>query len=262
MNSNHGKHEFYTDVFYAPLPAPENIHLLTDSQKNDPDPNFFDCILTENLEDFNKCQNYSTTVLYFDGQKLIHDYNFARFDKIDGWFHPSEGAALFNLTQEVKNLKGYNVEIGSWRGRSTSWMLYGLKLNNDKLVCIDHFIGSEEHVDLKNNNHSTFTDFVNNLKNNGLYENAIIFGSRREKMMPLWSRTVKLIFIDGDHGKSGEDFEAFDPFIVVGGYVAFHDLNVGGYNQINKVFDAIISSGRYEKIDQVNSLGIMRKIKD
>lgn len=38
-----------------------------------------------------------------------------------------------------------------------------------------------------------------------------------------WDRPIKVLFIDGNHNRAREDFEAWKKHIVKGGYVLFHD---------------------------------------
>lgn len=38
-----------------------------------------------------------------------------------------------------------------------------------------------------------------------------------------WNKPIGLLFIDGDHTKAGEDFEAWEKFVVPGGIILFHD---------------------------------------
>ncbi|MFU2158721.1 MAG: hypothetical protein ACPLKS_06895 [Caldisericum exile] len=40
---------------------------------------------------------------------------------IEGWLSPTEGILLFNLAKSCEG-KGYIVEIGSWKVRSTVWL--------------------------------------------------------------------------------------------------------------------------------------------
>lgn len=38
-----------------------------------------------------------------------------------------------------------------------------------------------------------------------------------------WNKPIGVLFIDGDHTKAGEDFEAWEKFVVPGGIILFHD---------------------------------------
>lgn len=38
-----------------------------------------------------------------------------------------------------------------------------------------------------------------------------------------WDKPIGVLFIDGDHTKAGEDFEAWEKFVIPGGIVLFHD---------------------------------------
>jgi hypothetical protein len=74
------------------------------------------------------------------------------FQSIQGWF------SYAYLYEHIVNSCNYNdqyhfVEIGSWKGRSSSFMAVEI-LNSNKNIkfdCIDTWSGSEEHYDPNNN---------------------------------------------------------------------------------------------------------------
>lgn len=42
-------------------------------------------------------------------------------------------------------------------------------------------------------------------------------------VVKMWDKPIGLLFIDGDHTITKEDFDAWEKFVVPGGYVLFHD---------------------------------------
>ena len=87
-----------------------------------------------------------------------------------------------------------------------------------------------------------------------------------------WEQPIDLLFIDGDHSYENclRDWEEWSPFIVKGGYVAFHDARVfsrgwpredwGPVRVVNKLFRN--SSGRspWEIVAEVDSIVIVRRV--
>ena len=73
------------------------------------------------------------------------------YDKIQGWF--SYGELYSILVQQCSHEEEYTfVEVGSWKGCSTSFM--GVEIINSKknisFYAVDTWRGSEEHIDVNN----------------------------------------------------------------------------------------------------------------
>jgi len=75
------------------------------------------------------------------------------------------------------------------------------------------------------------------------------------------------VFIDGDHSYEGlrADWEAWAPLIAPDGIVALHDscssesINLEGTGSVICTQDVILRDGRFELIEQVDTLSIMRR---
>lgn len=189
-----------------------------------------------------------------------------RFEPVFGWLDPLEGYALNLLAQHGPG-SGSIVEIGSFMGRSTCWLADGTKKRGGgKVTAVDHFKGSPVHR--KGGTHecseivatgSSYAKFIENLHSYNLldYVNPIVGAS--EEAVKNWKYPIRLLFIDGDHSyeESSKDFNLWIPFVINGGFVAFHD--VGHWEGVTKMFNEVISQNVYINIGGVKSLRIIIK---
>src|SRR6516225_8297832 len=61
---------------------------------------------------------------------------------IEGWFSEDEGRWYARFARELRG--GVFVEVGSWKGRSTSFIGRVCNANGTRLVCVDHWRGSRD----------------------------------------------------------------------------------------------------------------------
>jgi len=61
---------------------------------------------------------------------------------IEGWFTEDEGRWYARFARAQRG--GVLVEVGSWKGRSTSFVGPVCKRNGTRLVCVDHWSGSRD----------------------------------------------------------------------------------------------------------------------
>jgi predicted O-methyltransferase YrrM len=61
---------------------------------------------------------------------------------IDGWFSEDEGRWYARFARALRG--GTFVEVGSWKGRSTSFVGPVCNANGTRLVCVDHWKGSRD----------------------------------------------------------------------------------------------------------------------
>ncbi|MGB9794647.1 class I SAM-dependent methyltransferase [Caldisericum exile] len=145
---------------------------------------------------------------------------------IEGWLSPTEGILLFNLAKSCEG-KGYIVEIGSWKGRSTVWLGWGSKFGkNLKVFAIDPHIGSSEHIQ-RFGKIDTFNEFLQNIKAQKLDDIVVPLRCTSYEASTILKEPVELIFIDGAHEYDmvKQDFELWFPKLVEGGIMAFHDTD-------------------------------------
>lgn len=126
------------------------------------------------------------------------------------------------------------VEIGTWKGRSTSCMGQLIKESkkNIKFYAIDTFEGSEEgwHQseinDLKNNGTTLFNEYENNLKLCNVYDIVnTIQSSSIEAASKFEDASIDFIFIDASHDYENvlADIQAWYPKVKPGGLICGDD---------------------------------------
>lgn len=152
---------------------------------------------------------------------------------IQGWFVQEK---LFtSMVMSCNDTDEYHfVEIGSWKGRSSTFM--GVEILNSgkkiKYDCVDTWEGSEEHIDRGS---STFEPLL--LIKDGLY-NEFIKNIRPIKSVinPIRSTSIEasklyednsldFVFIDGAHDYLSvkEDIKHWYPKVKKGGYISGDD---------------------------------------
>jgi len=182
---------------------------------------------------------------------------------IEGFFNKEEGEIIYSAVKSTKDMTGEVIEIGSYYGKSTFWLASAVKEDNRKMVCIDHFLGSQEHQKALGGK-TTFDTYIANMKRYDLYENIIIIASSSSKATQIWDKPIKFLFIDADHDYEGvkRDFDFYEKFVVPGGLIALHDVHPTWpgperlFNEIIKQKDKYQLYGRNDM-----SLRIIRKVK-
>jgi len=153
---------------------------------------------------------------------------------------PDQERWLFRMARALPD--GSNiVEIGSFKGRSTSCLAFGCRGTKKKVYAIDTFSGNDSDFlvgspvmqeDGKRGwpymhySGSFFDEFCRNIKKCGLsgYVTPVIGWSA--EVAKDWDQPIDLLFIDGSHEYKDvlEDFKQFFPQVKPGGIVAFHDV--------------------------------------
>lgn len=112
---------------------------------------------------------------------------------IDGWMSDKE---LEWLSCKAKDF-GSILEVGSWKGRSTTAML---KECPGIVYAVDNFKGSDEeiHREIRAREGSIFAAFANNVDE---FENLIVLKLNSKKAASLFpDKSIDMIFIDASHG--------------------------------------------------------------
>ena len=144
-------------------------------------------------------------------------------NKIGGWLSNIEGELLYTLARNCLG-NGVIVEIGSWKGKSTSWLGIGSEDGNKiKVYAIDPHTGSKEHK--LYSDVWTFDTFKKNIKEVGVENIVIPIVKTSKEAAKDFNLPVELIFIDGSHEYEDVklDFDLWFPKLIKGGVMAFHD---------------------------------------
>ncbi|HEY5085778.1 MAG TPA: class I SAM-dependent methyltransferase [Gemmatimonadaceae bacterium] len=133
---------------------------------------------------------------------------------------------------------GANVEIGSFKGRSTIGLAHiAIKLGLGAVTAIDpHTAPASTDPDLKGAL-SSYDDFVRNVATAGVASTVDARRAFSQDVAKDWCEPIRFLWIDGDHTYEGalRDVEMFKPFLVDGAVVAMHDV-LGTFEGSLRVF--------------------------
>ena len=194
---------------------------------------------------------------------------------IKGFLADDEGNALFELALDVADI-GPCLEIGSYCGKSTVYLGSACKQTGNILYAIDHHRGSEEHQfgeeyhdsDLYNVDtqlFDSFPTFRKTLDQAELNEHVIPIVTASSVAQKHWNTPLGMVFIDGGHSHAMalSDCTGWAKHIVTGGFLAVHDIfeqpEDGGQGPY-LALQAVLATGKFRLLKQVNSLGILQRI--
>lgn len=185
--------------------------------------------------------------------------NLKLVETFEGWLTQKEMIALYNL---AKQSEGLIVEIGSWKGKSTSCLALGsLDGNNVLIHAIDPFTGSTEHM-LKGE--TTYKEFKNNISKlpEQTFQLIIPFITTSElKYSSYFDKEIKLLFIDGAHDLISvmRDFSNYYQKVADDGIIVLHDFGVQGWAGPTHLGECLIKE--FEDCEIIDSLLIIKKNK-
>jgi predicted O-methyltransferase YrrM len=168
---------------------------------------------------------------------------------VEGWLHRDEGRLLYRLARRCTG-RGAIVEIGSWKGKSTIWLSCGSRDGHGtKVHAIDPHTGSPEHSEMFRDKVWTFDEFQRNIAGAGVKDMVIPHVDFSTSVAKTFQEPVEFIFIDGLHEFEGvrDDFEAWFPKVVNGGYVAFHDTTCWP-GVLRVVTERVFKSQQFRKV--------------
>lgn len=147
---------------------------------------------------------------------------------IDGWFSEDEGRWYARFARSLRG--GVFVEVGSWKGRSTSFIGRICKANGTRLVCVDHWNGSRDVLSTRyaaalavENVEGTFCE---NMQELGIVveviaEPSVVAAARFARA------SVDRVFLDASHDGASvtEDLVAWSERLRPDGILAGHDYS-------------------------------------
>ena len=179
---------------------------------------------------------------------MTFDNIFKKVDEIDGWFSHAQMEMLYDY---VKEAKGYFLEIGTYRGRSTMFFrLVNKDIDIVTVDCMNYKWGKPDPngVKLENKPIDQRVYALGNII-------QIIGGS--SYVSKFLNLKFGIIFIDGDHTYEGavKDILAWKDSLVSGRLMIFHDYDrVGVYKAVHE----LLETGDYNLIDRECSMAILR----
>jgi len=203
-----------------------------------------------------------------------------RVEKIPGFLHGPEGAALYTLAAEGYGV-GAIVELGSLFGRSTSWLAAGSqKTQREGVVAIDLFSFSNEESpnlegmlleeqeailrkDLLDSEHRgrSLNVFQKNIREMNLAERVTAIVATSEEAAKDWDKPIRLLFVDADHGYEAvkKDFEKWSPHVCLGGCIAFHD--VGDWPGVTRFYEEFTETDNgFKHLIRVGTLAVAHRV--
>jgi predicted O-methyltransferase YrrM len=195
------------------------------------------------VEDLGLFKKYLKTISRYDQNFLNALYNI--IDQNHGWLVPNQTFMLYAL---ASHLKGKLIEIGSWKGRSTSVFCLATEKEDVNIYCVDTWQGSEEHKDLDTTN--LLNEFKNNLiKINSLERINIQKGLSTEISKIHEDNSCDLIFIDAAHDYDNvkADILAWYPKLKNNGIMIGHDYPDPSANDFQGLKDAVDQEVRDKK---------------
>jgi len=152
---------------------------------------------------------------------------------LQGWFHPEEGEWYKNQVEKFE--KGWIVEIGCWKGLSTSYLAPVLIGKPQRLWCIDNWKGSNDQYaklydGLLKQQQSIgkpvpiqFRENLQQLK----IPSKILEMDSLEAVNYFTDESCSLVFLDASHDFSSisSDLRAWWPKICKEGILAGHDFS-------------------------------------
>ena len=183
-------------------------------------------------------------IIYRKSIKMEHFY-----EKIEGWF---DFESIYKKMVENFDSGSHFVEIGSWLGRSASFMAVEI-LNSGKNIkfdCVDTWLGSKGSWDesyhndaIKSLNKSLYEQFLENINPVINYINPIQ-GWSYEVVEQYKDNSLDFVFIDAAHDYESvkKDINAQYPKVKKGGVIAGHDYNEpwGVVQAVNEFFNEYI----------------------
>lgn len=194
--------------------------------------------------------------------------------EVKGFLDAEEGERLYHLAREA-SLRGPVLEIGGYCGRSTLYLGLGCKENRGILYSIDHHRGSEEQqpgqeyfdpdlFDEREGKIDTFRFFRRSMESAGLTDTVVAVVAPSSVAVRMWSTPLAMLFIDGGHTYQAafSDYISWSGLLIPDGILAVHDIfpdATKGGQAPHYIYDLAVSSGLYEELPMVKTLGVLRR---
>ena len=181
-------------------------------------------------------------------------------ETVDGWLSEGEARYLYALARQGPG-KGAIVEIGSWKGKSTIFLAAGsMKASREKIHAIDHHKGGPDQEGLGYKDIDTQGEFRKNIRNAGVENHVVpvIMGS--VEAIQNWNEPIRLLWIDGNHDYEAvkNDFLLWEPYVIDGGVIAFHDTYAWeGPRRV--VAQYLLNSNRFTILGFIDTITAVKK---
>lgn len=174
---------------------------------------------------------------------LLAIFRVIKLPSIQGWFSEAAGLSYRALVGQVRN--GIVVEVGCWKGLSTSYIGRLCMANHTKLYCVDAWNGSSDDYNEAYQQMLAIEDvpvlFLRNMAERGIEVTTLQLPSL-EAVGYFADCSVDMVFLDGSHDRTAVAAETAAWFekLKPGGILAGHDFN-------NKHQDVIDAASHFAK---------------
>lgn len=168
---------------------------------------------------------------------------------ITGW---NSTSPVFDIMLNANNLSTI-IEVGSWKGASAINIVKILKeqgVKDPRVICIDTFLGSQEHWDFDNVYHSLkfkngrptlYEQFLVNVISEGMEDNIIPLVQTSQHASIILKKlgvVVDLIYVDGSHEYEDvrRDLKDYWSLLKIDGFIFGDDWGWEGVNKAVKEF--------------------------
>jgi predicted O-methyltransferase YrrM len=193
-----------------------------------------------------------------------------------GFLDEDEGRCLYDIALKASR-SGPCLEIGSYCGKSTIYIGTACKINHGILFSIDHHRGSEEQqpgepyfdpslFDPRSGRVDSLREFRKTIEKADIEDTVVVLVSRSDVAARGWATPLGMVFIDGGHTMEAafSDYACWSPHILPGGYLLIHDIFTDpaeGGQAPHHVYDLALSTGQFERLPMVRTLGVLQRKK-
>jgi predicted O-methyltransferase YrrM len=194
-------------------------------------------------------------------------------DAAKGFLPEPEAEALYDAGWAMAP-HGPLLEIGTYCGKSATWLGAAARARGGRLVTVDHHRGSEENqpgwewhdpslVDPAVGAMDTLPFFRRTMHAAGLEDVVTAIVGRSTTVAALWSSPLALLFIDGGHSEehAQNDYAGWARHVMPGGVLAIHDVfpdPADGGQAPYHVYLRALDDG-FAEIRQVGSLRVLQR---
>ncbi|HVT87925.1 MAG TPA: class I SAM-dependent methyltransferase [Tepidisphaeraceae bacterium] len=168
--------------------------------------------------------------------------------------------ALYELGRSA-SAEGSIVEIGSFHGSSAAALALGSrKGNHPRIYSIDPYEPFAPPDSRRTYGPHDRVFLLRTILSAGVAEDVWLINLPSVAASRAWSGPISLLWIDGDHSYEGAkaDFDAWSPFVIPGGLVAFDDTtdkNLGPW----RVIDEALQTGQFERHAAHGKIAVLRR---
>ncbi|MFQ5577488.1 MAG: class I SAM-dependent methyltransferase [Anaerolineae bacterium] len=181
-----------------------------------------------------------------------------RILSVEGQISPAESLLLFEMASQVDS--GCIVEVGSYRGRSTVALALGSQAGSGAPV-----YAIDPHEPFEGALGGSFgpqdrVEFFKNVLRTGVGHTIRLVNLDSAVVSKGWDRKIALLWIDGNHEYEAvkKDFECWEPFVIQGGIIAFHDSTTPDLGPARVIADAI-AGGSFTQVQQIHRTTVLQK---